>query len=60
MLVIFSGQILLFFYSLNAGSLYRGGKGPYLSALFLIVIHGSKEAEMGIWAYLISGSLQKG
>lgn len=60
MLVTLSEQLLLFFNSFSAGALYRGGKGPYMPAVFLIVIHWSKEAEMGISVYLISGSLQEG
>lgn len=45
---------------LSACVLHRGGKGPNLPALFLIVIHWSQEAEMGISVYLISGFLQEG
>lgn len=60
MLVVFSEQILLLPLFLSACALHRGGKGPYLPALFLIVIHWSKEAEMGISVYLISGFLQEG
>lgn len=60
MLVIFSEELLLFSPFLSACALHGGGKCPYLPALFLIVIHWSKEAKMGISVYLISGSLQEG
>lgn len=60
MLIIFSEKILFFFAFLSPCAIHRGGKGPYLPALFLIAIHGSKEAETGISVYLISGSLQGG
>lgn len=52
-----SSSLLPFF---SVCALLRGGKGPYLPALFLIVIHWSKEAEMGISVYLISCFLQEG
>lgn len=57
MLGSFSEHNLLSFF-ISEHALHRGDKGPYVP--FLIVIHWSKEAEMGIWVYLIIGSLQEG
>lgn len=45
---------------LSPCAMLGAGRGPHLPALFLIVIHWSTEAEMGISVYLISGSLQEG